>query len=146
MSFSGVPFAEFCERDRPRVESVVATPGMVGVAGLCDACKAKIDAANPSAPEPEHPTPWRWDGICLMDADGNIVLELAEGFGCIRGTPRVRALTEVAPEMLALLREAFERAEAKMKRDAAGGLWVEESSWMTATRALLARLPKEGGG
>jgi len=103
-SFGGVPIGEFCTRDRARIEAM--KPGMVGIAGLCKTCSAKIDAANPAEPQPgEHPAPWRWvvDDLgesSLWDALGAPLAVHASS--AVDG--KVAALIEAAPEMEALLR------------------------------------------
>ncbi len=47
----------------------------------------------------EYPGPWRWDVDVLFDGNGEPITQVEHPF-----PPRVRALTEAAPEMLELIR------------------------------------------
>lgn len=167
-SYGGLPAGEFCQRDLERLRQA-KRDGMVGIAGMCDACKAKVDAVH-QAPDSGAP-PWRWEGddtdAVLVDANGERLI--FEGFrsspdGSIEiASPRVRALTEAAPEMETLLRHADSAddsdslaaaLDALMERDNGG---TEEdlvratenvAAFLQKARALLARIDaaaKAGG-
>lgn len=118
--FAGVPLDRFCGPCSERMRACIRD-GKLGIAGLCDACTAIIDAANPVLPA-THPAPWRWLDVerraammtsgavgDLIDADGNSVLnecfDVIDEIGWYEPTPQVRALIVAAPEMRDLLRD-----------------------------------------
>lgn len=97
-------------------------PGMEAPAAPVDSAPFVASRPELGAPPPvKHPAPWRWKsqadaeppvagGETLLDANGiTLIGGICDPDGenpvCMVGTPRVRALTEAAPEMFEMLRD-----------------------------------------
>lgn len=117
-TFAGVPLDRFCARCSEMIGDAVAK-GMAGVAGLCEQCRALVDAATPAAPGPEHPAPWRWvdEGNLswrLEDAAGKAVAAACNTGELLVPDPMARELIRLAPEMEVLVRDLYRTEEGCM--------------------------------
>ena len=126
--FGGVTLDKFCPRDVPRILACIRE-GKAGIAELCEACVAAIDAVreeeDPTPTPRDCPAPWKWIPVkdkkamylVLRDATGQNVLETDdagrypdEGQGIVVASPLIREQIRLAGEMAALLHD--QQAEA----------------------------------
>lgn len=121
------------------------------VAAMSTEMPTKLARDAVYGPDP-HPGPWRWNvrlqgtGAIdeVTDATGGVIffVDPTDGAG---PTPRVRSLVEAAPEMEALLRDAFSsRGCPFLGSQAPGEPWVDYCGrcWACRTRALLDRIDR----
>jgi hypothetical protein len=96
----------------------------------------------------KHPPPWRWEDGALRDARGEALIWSRNPHDSVEAWPRVKALTELAPEMEALLRSDPDLEFFRSTLELRGNEWVakknpERYARFKAILDLLARIPPE---
>lgn len=152
----GVPIDRFCPRDQARIVSMVRD-GKTGIAGLCEACTALIDAARPVEPTTaaEHPAPWRLaytagphgphdilrDEMKLQDANGVPLVWNGEWRGDGVGiSPGVRELIRLAPELEAALRDVLDVLDAHRAGAGSAAMHARQAETERRVDVILAAL------
>ncbi|TAL29042.1 MAG: hypothetical protein EPN98_21610 [Phenylobacterium sp.] len=104
IAFMGLPIENFCEPCADLIRWCSEGDRRVNFAdGICPTDKAQI-AAIPW--RSAYPPPWRWtDEGELVDANGVRLIRSDDAFPVVVASPAVRAVTELSPEMEALLRK-----------------------------------------